>query len=250
MGDRRWAANLAAIVVGSAAIVAGCASGSDASTSTVSGSTSTSIGATTSVVAPSSVTPTTVVPTTAAPDPGSTAAPTTPAPPPSPDPTATLQQGLAGLGTSYHFATTASVDGAVVATAEGDRIGDGSRLAVTANGATVQYVVTPDGTWVREDGQDWEPLDDPPATTDPVIALTTPTSVALGGVDGANVTVRATVPATALGIPGDGDVPVDAVVANGVLTSVTYASTLGGKPAGVTATFGPPADAAPVTVPA
>lgn len=235
-------ADLAAVVVGLIAIVGGCASASDSAPPTMAGSASTSIGAATAAVAPTSV-----AVTTAAPAPTTTGAASTTA---VIDPTVTLQQAVAALGGSYHFTTTATVDGAVAATAEGDRIGDGSRLAVTANGATVQYVVTADGTWVQQAGQGWEQLDDPPATADPVTALSAPSAVELAANDGTTVDLRVSVPSTSLGVPGDGDVPVTVVVTAGVLTSVGYDSTVGGKPASVRATLGPPADASPVTAPA
>lgn len=235
-----------AVVVGLIALVGGCASSSGGAVTTAVGATSTSLGATTSVVAPTTVAATTTVPVapTVA---ETTAPPSTTAPI---DPTATLQSAIAALGGSYHFATTVTVDGAVAATAEGDHIDDGTRMALTANGATVQYVITADGTWVDQEGQDWQQLDDPPATTDPVAALAAPTSVELVSSDGTTTTLRVSVPSTALGIPGDGDVPVTAVVTSETLVSVAYDSTVGGKPANVTAALGPPADASPVTAPA
>ncbi|MFT3851224.1 MAG: hypothetical protein QM733_00550 [Ilumatobacteraceae bacterium] len=245
--DRRPAAEVVvAFVVGLIALVGGCASSSGGAATTAVGATSTSLGATTSVVAPTTVAATTAAPATPTGG-GTTATPSATAPI---DPTATLQSAIAALGGSYHFATTVTVDGAVVATAEGDHIDDGTRMALTANGATVQYVITADNTWVEQEGQGWQQLDDPPATTDPVAALAAPTSVELVGSDGTTTTLRVSVPSTALGIPGDGDVPVTAVMTGGTLTSVAYDSTVGSKPANVTATLGPPADPSPVTAPA
>jgi hypothetical protein len=241
----RRGADLAAIVVGIAAIVTACASGNATTTASTSGATTIVVASTTAAPTSTAVGPTTVAP-------AATAAPTTAAPSTTPpiDPATTLQQGLAGLGTNYHFTTTATVDGATVLTADGDRIDDGQRFAVTANGATVQYVITPDGTWVEQAGQDWQQLDDQPATADPVAALGAPTSVALAGTSGTTTTLTVSVPATALGVSADGDVPLTATVTDGVLGAVSYATTVSGRPAAVQATFGPPADAQPVTAPA
>ncbi len=255
----RGVANAAAAVVGLVALVGGCASSSSSASSTaqVSATVSTTMSApvTSAIGAP---TPTAVAPTAVAPvtSPASTlptapaAAPAAAATTPPIDPAATLQQAVAALGASYHFATTATVNGAVALRADGDRIGDGSRLAVTANGATVQYVITADGTWVQQPGQDWQQLDDPPATADPVSALSSPSAVAVSQSDGTTVGLTVTVPSVALGIPGDGDVPVSAVVVGGVLTTVGYDTTVSGVPASVTATLGAPADTSPVSAPA
>jgi hypothetical protein len=230
--------------MGVAAIAAGCASGSSAPPST---------SATTVVVVESTATTVTAGPVA----PASTTiavstSPTTASPPTTQpiDPAATLQQGLAGLGASYHFTTVATVDGAPILTADGDRIAEGQRFAVTSNGATVDYVITPDGTWVQQAGQDWEQVDDPPSTADPITALGAPTSVALADAQGTTVTLTVTVPATAIGVAADGDVPLTATVTDGVLTGVTYTTAVGSRPATVQATFGPPADASPVTAPA
>ncbi len=142
------------------------------------------------------------------------------------------------------------MDGTAILTADGDRIADGQRFAVTSNGATVQYVITPDGTWVQQAGQEWQQVDDPPATADPITALGAPTSVALADAQGTTVTLTVTVPATAIGVAADGDVPLTATVTDGTLTGVSYTTAVGAKPATVQATFGPPSDASPVTAPA
>ena len=103
---------------------------------------------------------------------------------------------------------------------------------------------------MQQAGQDWEQVDDPPSTADPITALGAPTSVALADAQGTTVTLTVTVPATAIGVAADGDVPLTATVTDGVLTGVTYTTAVGSKPATVQATFGPPADASPVTAPA
>jgi hypothetical protein len=235
----------AAVAIAIAAIVTACASGDSTNTASTSGATTTIVVTSTSAAPTSTAVASTTVAPSATPSPV-TAPPSTAAPI---DPAATLQQGIAGLGASYHFTTTATVDGATVLAADGDRIDDGQRFAVTANDATVQYVITPDGTWVQQAGQEWQQLDDPPATADPIAALGAPTSVVLAGTSGPTITLTVAVPATALGVSADGDVPLTATVTDGVLGAVSYATTVGGKPAAVQASFGPPADATPVTAP-
>ena len=241
-------ASLAAAVMGFVAIAGGCASGSS-SPATTSGTTAGVTVSTTTTATASSVA-TTPRPSAATTSPTSATSAAPPATTQPIDPAATLQQGLVGLGANYHFTTVATVDGTAILTADGDRIADGQRFAVTSNGATIQYVITPDGTWVQQAGQEWQQVDDPPATADPITALGAPTSVALADAQGTTVTLTVTVPATAIGVAADGDVPLTATVADGALTGVSYTTAVGAKPATVQATFGPASDASPVTAPA
>ena len=128
------------------------------------------------------------------------AAPVTAAPaPPAPDPAATLQQALASLTTTYHFASTVTLDGTVALVADGDRVGDGSRLTLTSNDGNVAYVITPDGSWVQPDGGDWQPIDTDPANTDPISALQAPASVQLTSNDGTTAHLAVAVAPAPLG---------------------------------------------------
>ena len=45
--------------------------------------------------------------------------------------------------------------------------------------------------------------------------------------EGTTVTLTVTVPATAIGVAADGDVPLTATVTDGVLTGVTYTTAVG-----------------------
>ena len=79
-----------------------------------------------------------------------------------------LSAAVAAMAPGYHYRSTVTVDGVVAVEADGDRVGDGTRLGVTRDGASVQYVITPDGTWVMPDGGEWDQLDTPAATSDPI----------------------------------------------------------------------------------
>jgi hypothetical protein len=165
------------------------------------------------------------------------------------DPTALLQQALATLGTTYHFSSSVVVNGAQTLLAEGDRVGDGSRLSLTSNGATAGYIVTPAGSWAQPEGGDWELLDVPPATADPIAALAAPAAVGVLSDDGTTVRLRVTVSATALGVGTDGTADVEVVISSGVITEVDYSSTAPDGVASVATTFGPVLDATPVAPP-
>lgn len=182
--------------------------------------------------------------TTAAADPSTTPASTVPV-----DGAALLQQSLDAIAGGYHFSTRVTVDGSDLLVAEGDRVADGTRLTIWADGGSVAYVITPGGSWVIPEGGDWEVLEAPPATTDPIGALRAPASVAVASNDGTTVLLNVTVPAVALGVPGDGTAEVVLAVAGTTLTEITYRTTVEGKQAEVRSTLSPLTDTSPVVAP-
>jgi hypothetical protein len=166
-----------------------------------------------------------------------------------PDPAAALQAALDSLATSYHFVSTVTLDGAVALVADGDRVGDGSRLTLTSNDGNASYVITPDGSWVMLADGEWQALDDDPATADPIGALRTPNAVQAKTTEGSTSHLSVMVAPAALGIAGDAPVELDVAITANVLSSVTYATSVGDRPATVTATFGPPHDPTPISPP-
>jgi hypothetical protein len=142
-----------------------------------------------------------------------------------------------------------TVNGAVALTADGDRVGAGSRFTLTQNSVSVQYVTTADGTWVQPDGGDWQKLDTPAATSDPIQALQTPTAVSVTASDGTTTSLAVTVTGTSLGLTDAGPVAVTAGLTGAALTSVAYQTTVGNEPAMVQATVGPVVDSTPVVAP-
>ena len=176
----------------------------------------------------------------------STAAPTTvPI-----DGAAVLAAAVGALSTTYHFTTAITIDGATVLLADGDRVGDGTRLALTADAGLVNYIVTPEGSWVMPAGGEWEQLDSAPATSDPIAALTAPSAVAVAAADGVTTTLTVTVPAAALGLAAASpDVAVSCEVAEGALRRLRFESVVDGRPAVVTAELAPVVDGSPVVAP-
>ncbi len=203
-------------------------------------------------------TTTTVVGVAAAPtvaaDPAASTAASTAVAPAAPGPVdgaALLQQAVAATAGGYHFNQTATVDGAVALTIDGDRLPDGARVAVTSPTAgLVYYVITPAGSWLMPENGDWQVDDSPAPTVDPIAALSAPTSVTVAGNDGTTVQLVVTVPLAALGLPGDGDAPLQVAVKSGTLNTITYSTTTSdGKPASTTTIIGPPVDTSPVVAP-
>jgi hypothetical protein len=165
------------------------------------------------------------------------------------DPTALLQQGVATLGTTYHFRSSVVVNGAETLLAEGDRVGDGSRLDLTSGGATVGYVITPAGSWAQPEGGDWELLDVPPATADPILALGAPSAIGVLSDDGTTVRLRVTVSAATLGVGTEGTADVEVVITAGVISEVDYSTATPDGVASVATIFGPVVDPTPVVPP-
>ncbi len=174
---------------------------------------------------------------------------TAPAPAVPVDGAALLQNALGAISAGYHFATTVTVDGATVLSAEGDRVADGTRLSVTQNSASVKYVITPVGTWVKPGDGDWQKLDTPAATTDPILALQSPTAVTVDSADPAATTLSVSVSAQSLGLTGDAQVVVAVAITGGSLRSVSYSATIAGKAAAVQASIGAVVDGSPVVAP-
>jgi hypothetical protein len=241
--DRRswWGAGLCLFTIGTLGVAACSSDHAGTVSSTVTTAAARPAAAVTTGAAPTTAPPTTT--------PAAPAAPASAAPP-APDPAATLRQAVASLTTTYHFASTVTLDGTVALVADGDRVGDGSRLTLTSNDGDVAYVITPDGSWVQPDGGDWQPIDTDPANTDPISALQAPASVQLTSSDGTTAHLAVAVAPGTLGLPGDAPVQLDVAIAGTALASVSYATTVGTKSATVTATFGPAHDATPVTAPA
>jgi hypothetical protein len=166
------------------------------------------------------------------------------------DGAALLQQAVAATGSGYHFNQTVTVDGAVVLTADGDRLTDGARMAITGAGGVLSYIINADGSWVMPEGGDWEVLDSPPADVDPIAALAAPTSVAVASNDGTTVQLAVTVPASSLGITAEGDAAVQVSVVGGAFTNIAYNTTLAdGRSAAVNTVIGPAVDPSPVVAP-
>ncbi len=165
------------------------------------------------------------------------------------DAPAMLAQALDGVAAGFHFRTAVSVAGTEVLVAEGDRVGDGTRLTIWSSGTSVSYVITPVGSWVFPDGGEWEALDSAPATTDPLEALRAAATVTGVSADGVTVTLTATVAASALGVPSEGTAEVQVVVSGATLQEVSYAAPVDGQTAAVRSVFSPVVDATPVIAP-
>ena len=199
-----------------------------AATTAAAASTLPPASAPTSIVAPATGPPTTVAPV---------------------DGATVLGAAVAAMAAGYHYRSTVTVDGAVAVEADGDRVGDGTRLGVTRDGTSVRYVITPEGTWVMPDDGEWDQLDTPAATSDPIGALAAPTAVSVLSSSPDVVSMVVTVPSSSLGLPGDGTADLNVTITNGMVTSVAYRTAVDGRDAAVETELGPVVDPSAVVPP-
>lgn len=166
------------------------------------------------------------------------------------DAPAELTKVLAGLAGGYHFTSTFVVNGVQTVVAAGDRIGDASRLKITQGAAIVNWIVLPTASYAQPDGGDWQQLDTPPATTDPISALNAPSAVGVLVDDGTKIRLRVTVSAATLGVGKDGNADLEVVIKGGLLIEIDYGTPVsGGGVASVATVIGPVADATPIVAP-
>ncbi|CAB4364414.1 MAG: hypothetical protein F2681_10315 [Actinobacteria bacterium] len=166
------------------------------------------------------------------------------------DPAAALAEGVAALDVGYHFTATVTVNGATQVVADGDRNGSNSRLAITSAGATVDYVITADGSWAKPADGEWQLLEVAPATSDPIDALRAPVAVEVSPSTGGTLHVKVTVTAVSLGIQAEGNVSVLVNLQGGVITLISYDATVQGGTANVSTAISAITDTTAITAPA
>lgn len=166
------------------------------------------------------------------------------------NPTDLLAKALGALGANYHFTSTFVVNGQQTLVADGDRVGTGSRLTITQTGAKVSYVILPTASYAQPENGDWQQLDTPPASTDPITALASPSAAGVLKEEGTKVRLRVTVLAATLGVAATGNADLEVVITDGVLTEVDYGTAVAsGGVASVATVIGPVVDATAVVAP-
>jgi hypothetical protein len=166
------------------------------------------------------------------------------------DGAALLQQAVAATGGGYHFSQTATVDGVVVVTIDGDRLPDGARFTVSNEAGVVSWIYTTDGVYLMPQGGEWEPDDSDPPAVDPINALSAPSSVTVASNDGTTVQLVVLVPNSAVGVAAEGDASLQVAVVGGALSTISYGTvTAEGKAAATSVTIGAPVDTSPVVAP-
>lgn len=164
------------------------------------------------------------------------------------DPTS-LGDALAAMGTRYAFDAAIILDGVEVTTVEGmvyDGIGS---YVVSAGGSDVEYVVSDQGQWAREPGNEWAPLAGPAPLRDPLTPLTTPLSTSIVDTNATDSVVEAVYDGSTLGFASNDDVTVTIRIVGGVIESITYEASVADGIATVITRFDPTAAVESIKVP-
>ena len=171
------------------------------------------------------------------------------------DGAALLSAAYGAAAPAYHFTSTVTIDGTVAASADGDRIGDNSRLTITGNGGAFRYIIlgqtltSVGATWVKPVGGEWQVLESAPATTDPIVALKTPLSVTVASATPEIVQLVVSVTPASLGLTGDAPLMMQVTISGTSLQAVSLKTTVSGKAAMVQTTIGTAKDVSPIVAP-
>jgi hypothetical protein len=160
-----------------------------------------------------------------------------------------LRAAIGAVGDSYTFETIVVVGQTVLTEVSGRVDGDSSTYIVSTGGSAVEYVVTPEGRWVREPDEAWVPLREAAPGSNPLAVLLDPDDVAVTGEVGTTTILTATYAGSDLEIDAD-TVSVEFVVSGGLVTSLSYdAPTASESVASVTTVIAPTPGAEPILPP-
>jgi len=166
------------------------------------------------------------------------------------DPRALLEAALDNYGEGYQFESIAEVGDEVAVSAAGVVIGASAQTEVVSGDATATYITTPEASWVRVEGGEWQNLDTPGPVEPPLAALASPTSVKMIGSSNDGVTIVGIYDSSVFTSDEtvelqDETVELQIVIKDGLLLSASY-TTANAK---VSSTFGP-LDGATIETPA
>ncbi len=160
-----------------------------------------------------------------------------------------LSGAIAAVGTRYEFDTSVDLTGGTLTLVSGRIYDDASAYLITTVASELEYVITRDGRWVREPGDQWVTLQEVAPLIDPLSILAAPTSIEVLAVDDTTVTMAATYPGATLGFPDTDEVTIELVITGSRLTSLRYQAAAGPDIATVETAISTALDIAPVTAP-
>ncbi len=141
---------------------------------------------------------------------------------PAPPAASRLAAAFGGLAAGYTFDTTIAVGGKVATHAHGRSVDGSSDFVVESGGASITYRTIPPRSWVKQPGKAWVAVDSGVPDGDPLDALAAPTSIEVlaDGPDG--LRLRASYPASALGLTTTESVSVTLTVGPDGSLGATY----------------------------
>jgi len=204
-------------------------------------------GAASTAAAPPGATPAVAAPTQ------STGSPSTqPSPAGTLSPKAASERLTGALGVlqaGYTFDTTLTVGGQVAAHVTGRRLGDASELTIESGGVPVTYRIIPPRSWILDDSGEWIEAEGDTPGGDPLAGLLEPSDLEPVATSDGTVKVRATYPATALGLAGPDPVTVTITLGPEGAVSAMYATTVNGSEAVSGTVLQPAPDQDPIVAP-
>ncbi len=160
-----------------------------------------------------------------------------------------LSEAIAAVGIRYEFNTSVDLTGGTLTLVSGRIYDDASAYLITTVASELEYVITPDGRWVREPGDQWVTLQEVAPLVDPLSILAAPTTIEVLAVDDTTVTMAATYLGAAVGFPDTDEVTIELVITGSRLRSLRYQAAAGPDIATVVTEISTALDIAPVTAP-
>ncbi|GMQ98652.1 MAG: hypothetical protein BMS9Abin17_1174 [Acidimicrobiia bacterium] len=159
------------------------------------------------------------------------------------DPRALLTAALDNYGEGYQFESVAEVGDEEAVSVTGVVIDASAQMEVVSGDGTASYITTPEASWIRVEGGEWQNLDAPGPVEPPLAALASPTSISMIGSSNDGVTIVGTYDGSLF--TSDETVELEILIKDGLLLSASY-TTANAK---VSTTFGP-LDGATIDTPA
>ena len=133
--------------------------------------------------------------------------------------------------------------------AQGRSSAGASDFSLESNGAAITYRTVPPTSWVKQPGKAWVVVDNGVPDGDPLEALRGPTSLKVVAEDSDGVRLKATYPASALGLAGADPVGVELSLAIDGTVTATYTVKAGGAQATSRTILRPQPDQDPIVAP-
>jgi len=149
------------------------------------------------------------------------------------DPRALLTAALDNYADGYQFDSVAEVGEEQAVAVTGTVIDTTAEMEVVSGDGTATYITTPETSWVRIEGGEWQELDAQGPAEPPLVALGSPTSVRMVGSSNGEATIIGIYDGSVF--TSDEAVELTLVIKDGLLLSASYET----SNARVSTTFGP-----------
>jgi hypothetical protein len=159
-----------------------------------------------------------------------------------------VRDALAAAGSSYRFTSVVVIGDQVNTTITGVVDGTSFSSTIVTADATVDYIKTDEGEWVRGDDQQWVVLDEPSPVSDPLAPLRDPIGAEVVRADGSILEIVATYPGSILGSEA-AEAPVTLVIDGGLVRAIRYDVMVGGSPTRVDTELSDFGTVEPITAP-